>query len=180
VKQSIVILALLLIRLATTASAGEPQRKAILSIALDDSPASQMLRAELSRNWLHANSRVVLTKRQQTDLAVIGRSMNAIQSQLDAQFAIVYVERESVPFPERLRLPAVRINHGRWESLDRRAFAFETRPLLTLDWYRARYAALYDREASLDTLAADACRDEGYSGPAQIETPPPWETVKDF
>jgi hypothetical protein len=33
VKQSIVILALLLIRLATTASAGEPQRKAILSIA---------------------------------------------------------------------------------------------------------------------------------------------------
>jgi hypothetical protein len=179
VKQNIMILALLLVSPATTASASEPRRKATLSIALDDSAASQMLRAEMSRDWLQANSRVVLTKRQKTDLAVIGRSMNAIQAQLLAEFMVLYVDRDCVPLPERLYLPAIRINRGRWESLDRRAFAFETRPLLTLDWYRTRYAALYDRDASLDALAADPCRDEGYSGPAQIETPAPWETVKD-
>jgi hypothetical protein len=179
-KPNTVSLGLLAVTMATsTASAAEPLRKATLSIAIDDSTASKMLRAELRRDWLHANPGAVLTKRQKADLAVIGHSMHAIQSQLFAQFVIVYVEPESVPLPERLHLPAVRINRGRWESLDRRAFAYETRPLLTLDWYRTRYAALYDREASLDALAADACRDEGYSGPAQVETPPPWETVKD-
>jgi hypothetical protein len=180
VKQSTAILTVLVaLPLAADACAADPQRKATLSIALDDSAESQMLRAELSRDWLRANPNVVLTKRQRADLAVIGRSMNSIQARLFEQFAIVYVELDSVPLPDRLHLPAVRINRGRWESLDRRAFAFETRPLLTLDWYRTRYAALYDREASLDTLADDACRDEGYSGPAQVETPPPWETVKD-
>ena len=94
-----------------------------------------------------------------------------------------YVERESVPLSAmgadgkrvRLHLPALRINHGRWESLDRRAFAFETRPLLTIDWYRARYAALFDRNASLDTLADYGCSEEGYSGSSQVELPAPWE-----
>jgi hypothetical protein len=161
----------------------EPPRKPTLSIALDDTPASRMLRAELSRDWLHANPAVVLTRRQQTDLAVIGHSMHAIQAQLIAQFVIVYIDSNSaedtVSLPDRLRLPAVRINRGRWESLDRRAFAFETRPLLTLDWYRTRYVALYDRNASLDALAEYACSDEGYSGAAQVETPPPWEVRND-
>ncbi len=175
-KQSTMALVIsVVISVASTAQTAEPQRKTTLSIVLDDSAASQMLRAELSRDWLHSNPNLVLSKRQRADLAVIGRSMNAIQARLVAQFAIVFVESDSVPLPERLHLPAVRINRSRWESLDRRAFVFETRPLLTLDWYRTRYAALYDREASLDTLAVDACRDEGYSGPVQVETPPPWE-----
>jgi hypothetical protein len=156
----------------------EPPRKPTLSIALDNTRASHMLRAELTRDWLHANPAVVLTRRQQTDLAVVGHSMRAIQGQLVAQFVIVYIDTERVfpsTLPDRLRLPAVRINRGRWESLDRRAFAFETRPLLTLDWYRTRYAALYDRNASLDALAEYACSDEGYSGAAQVETPAPWD-----
>ena len=178
-KHDLVIWVLLLVSLAMTASATGPRRKATLSIALDDSAASQMLRAELSRDWLRANSRLVLTRRQQADLAAIGRSMNAIQAQLLAEFTVVFVDRDCVPLPERLHLPAIRINRSRWESLDRRAFAFETRPLLTLDWYRTRYAALYDRETSLEGLTTDACRDEGYSGPAQIETPPPWATERD-
>jgi hypothetical protein len=157
---------------------GGNQRKPTLSIALDDGPHSQMLRHELERDWRRPNPQVRLNPRQYADLMIISRSMNAIRDQVRAQFVIVYVERDAVPMPERLRLPAVRINRQRWESLNQRAFAFETRPLLTLDWYRARYVALYDRETSLDALV-DGCRDEGYSGSAQVETPPPWASETD-
>jgi hypothetical protein len=153
----------------------EPVRKPTLSLALDDGPRSQMLRSELSRDWLKPNAAIVLTRHQRTDLLVTGNSMNAIRWQLVAQFVIVFVGPDSVPFPTRLHLPAIRVNRGRWESIDRRAFAFETRPLLTLDWYRTRYAAVFDRDASLDALAEYGCSDEGYSGAAQVETPAPWE-----
>lgn len=168
---------LVLLTVAVVRSA-EPLRKPTLSLALDDSGPSRMLRSELSRDWLRPNSALRRTQRQRSDLAVVGRSMNGLKSQIVAQFVIVYVEPDAVPLPERLHLPAVRINHGRWESIDRRAFAFETRPLLTLDWYRSRYAALFDRNASLDALAEYGCSDEGYSGAAQIETPAPWEWPK--
>jgi hypothetical protein len=163
--------------------ATEPVRKPTLWLALDDSGPSQMLRGELSRNWLCPNREVVLSRRQKSDLAVIGHSMNALRAQLFAQFTVEYVERDCVPLSAmgadgrivRRYLPALRINHGRWESLDRRAFAFETRPLLTLDWYRARYAVLFDRDASPDALADYGCSEEGYSSATQVELPAPWE-----
>jgi hypothetical protein len=157
------------------AFAAEPPRKPTLALALDDGAPSRMLRSELSRNWLRPNAAIVLTRRQRSDLAIIGHSMQALQAQLVAEFVIVYVEPEAVPSSTRLHLPAIRINRGRWESIDRRAFAFETRPLLTLDWYRARYVALFDRDATLDSLAEYGCAEEGYSGAGQIETPAPWE-----
>jgi hypothetical protein len=155
--------------------AAEPPRKPTLWLALDESGPSQMLRGELSRNWLCPNRDVVLSRRQRNDLAVIGHSMNALRAQIFAQFTVKFVERDCVPFPACLHLPALRINRGRWELLDRRAFAFETRPLLTLDWYRARYAALFDRDASPDALADYGCSEEGYSSATQIELPAPWE-----
>jgi hypothetical protein len=165
------------------AHATDPPRKPTLWLALDESAPSQMLRGELSRNWLCPNRDVVLSRRQRNDLAVIGHSMNALRAQVFAQFSVEYVERDCVPLSAmgadgrivRLHLPAVRINHGRWESLDRRAFAFETRPLLTIDWYRARYAVLFDRDASPDALADYGCNEEGYSGSGQVELPAPWE-----
>ncbi len=163
--------------------AAEPLRKPTLWLALDESAPSQMLRGELSRNWLCPNRDLVLSRRQRNDLAVIGHSMNALRAQIFAQFTVEYVEPESVPLSAmgadgtrvRRHLPALRINHGRWESLDRRAFAFETRPLLTIDWYRARYAVLFDRDASPDALADYGCSEEGYSGSTQVELPAPWE-----
>lgn len=154
---------------------GEQPRKPVLSVALDDAAPSRMLRYELSRDWLRPNPAVVLTRRQRADLACIGHGMNALRAQLVAQFVIVYVEPDNVPLPQRRHLPAIRINRGRWESIDRRAFAFETRPLLTLDWYRTRYVALFDRDASLDALSEYGCSDEGYSGSAQVEKPAPWD-----
>jgi hypothetical protein len=162
------------------AYAAEPVRKPTLSLALDDAAPSRMLRSELSRDWLQPNAAVVLTRRQRSDLAVIGHSMNAIQRQILLEFRIVYVEADAVPLPQRLHLPAIRINRGRWESIDRRAFAFETRPLLTLDWYRTRYLALFDRDAALDSLAEYGCAEEGYSGAGQIETPAPWEMTREM
>jgi hypothetical protein len=165
------------------AHATDPPRKPTLWLALDESAPSQMLRGELSRNWLCPNRDVVLSRRQRNDLAVIGHSMNALRAQVFAQFSVEYVERDCVPLSARaadgrivrLHLPALRINHGRWESLDRRAFAFETRPLLTIDWYRARYAVLFDRDASPDALTDYGCSEEGYSGTTQVELPAPWE-----
>jgi hypothetical protein len=163
--------------------AADPARKPTLWLALDESAPSQMMRGELSRNWLCPNRDIVLSRRQRNDLAVIGHSMNALRAQIFAQFTVEYVERERVPLSAmgadgrivRLHLPALRINHGRWESIDRRAFAFETRPLLTIDWYRARYAVLFDRDASPDALSDYGCSEEGYSGSTQIELPAPWE-----
>jgi hypothetical protein len=171
------LIALSVVLLCPVRAKCEEPREPILRIALDDSPQSQMLKAELTRDWHRPNPRVALSRRQNTDLAVIGHTMAGIQWDINRTFAVTYVGRDAVPFPTRLHLPAIKMPSAQWESIDRRAFAFKTRPLLTLDWYRTRYAALYDREASLDTLATDACRDEGYSGPDQVETPPPWETV---
>jgi hypothetical protein len=153
----------------------EPIRKPTLTLAVDDGPRSKMLRNELTRDWLAPNPCVHLSRRQRNDLAVVGHSMNALRNQIAWTFRIQYVCPEQVPMPERLHLPAVRINRGRWESIDRRAFAFETRPLLTLDWYRARYVAVFDRDSSLDALADYGCTDEGYSGAANVELPAPWE-----
>ena len=157
------------------ANSAEPGRKPTLWLALDDNAASRMLRAELSRDWTRPNRAVILTPAQRRDLAEIGRRMNGVKEVIVRQFVIVYVGPESLPAARRFSLPALRINRGRWESIDRRAFAFETRPLLTLDWYRARYAALFDRDTAPEAISEYGCSDEGYSGPAEIETPPPWE-----
>ena len=119
------------------ANSAEPGRKPTLWLALDDNAASRMLRAELSRDWTRPNRAVILTPAQRRDLAEIGRRMNGVKEVIVRQFVIVYVGPESPPAARRFSLPALRINRGRWESIDRRAFAFETRPLLTLDWYRA-------------------------------------------
>ncbi|HEV3303080.1 MAG TPA: hypothetical protein VG055_25735 [Planctomycetaceae bacterium] len=164
------------------ARAAEPN-KATLTIALDDSPQSRMLRSELTRDWTQPNATVArrLTRSQKNDVATRGAQLNAIASKIDAYFRIIFVTPDDAPLSVRFHLPAVRINRGAWETLDRRAFAFEGRPLVTLDWYRARHACI-----CRDTPRAPGgdywsyCSEEGWSGTETVETPAPWERVNPF
>lgn len=163
-----------LMLVALAACGADSPRKPTLALSLDDSPASRMLHAELTRDWMQANPALRLTRRQRSELFNIGHAMNSMQSQIVAQFRIVYVEREEVPLPQRMHLPAIRINRGRWESIDRRAFTHETMPIRTIEWYRTRYVAAFNRDDRAAEPWAWDCSELGYSGPAEIETPAPW------
>jgi hypothetical protein len=146
----------------------QPPYRAVLWIALDDGRYSQMLQRELERDWSRPNPAVVLTSRERAAVARVAAEMSGLQQALHARFEILYVER-----PPFVCTPAVRIGRGRWESLDRRAFAFETMPLRTLDWYRARHVAVFDvaHDASFECWETQ----EGFSGPENPESAPPWE-----
>ncbi|HXY33969.1 MAG TPA: hypothetical protein VEI07_07055 [Planctomycetaceae bacterium] len=157
--------------------------KPTLTIALDDGPRSRMLKSELTRDWTQPNPAIArrLTRSQKQDVATRGTQLNALAAKIDGYFRIVYATAEDVPLPVKFHLPAVRINRGTWETLDRRAFAFEGRPLATLDWYRARHASI-----SRDTPRAPGsdywsyCTEEGWSGAETVETPAPWERSNPF
>jgi hypothetical protein len=117
--------------------------KPMLSIALDNGPHSRMLKSELTRDWTKPNVRPT-TLRASMDLSIQGRRYERQRRAICGYFTIRYVGEDSVPFPERARLPAIRINRGRWEKVDERAFRFEGRPLATIDWYRKAQIASED------------------------------------
>ncbi|HET6327804.1 MAG TPA: hypothetical protein VFG04_24180 [Planctomycetaceae bacterium] len=158
--------------------------KPTLTIALDDGPHSRMLKSELTRDWTQPNPVLRLTRAQKHDLRTRGTQLNALAAKIDSHFHIVYVTagiETTVPLSIRFHLPAVRINRGRWETLDPRAFAFEGRPLVTLDWYRSRHAAIA-RDVPRPTAADywSYCSEEGWSGREVVETPAPWERANPF
>ncbi len=166
--------------LAPFAIAAEPC-KPTLTIALDGSPRSRMLRSELARDWAQPNPSLKLTRRQKKDVAARGAQLNAIAAKINAHFRIVYVTADEAPLSIRFHLPAIRINRGQWEPLDRRAFAYEGRPLVTLDWYRSRHAAIArdaPRSPTCDYWAY--CSEEGWSGGETVESPAPWERGNSF
>jgi hypothetical protein len=152
--------------------------KPTLTIALDDGPRSQMLLRELTRDWTRPNPGVAktLSRSQRHDVAARGAELNAIAAKIAGHFRVVYATPDDVPLSIRFHLPAVRINRGAWETLDARAFAFEGRPLMTLDWYRARHAAI-----ARDAPRLPQCdfwsyvSEEGWSGSETVEIPAPWE-----
>jgi hypothetical protein len=157
--------------------------KPTLTIALDDSPQSRMVKSELTRDWTQPNRAVVktLTRWQKKDVATRGAQFNAIATKIDGYFRVVYVKADEVPLSVRFHLPAVRINRGTWETLDRRAFAFEGRPLVTLDWYRARHASICrDAPRAPGGDYWSYCSEEGWSGAETVETPAPWERANPF
>jgi hypothetical protein len=129
----------ILASLTSAARANKP----LLSIALDDGPRSRMLRCELTRNWSQPSVRPT-TLRASLDVTIQGRRLEKLRRTVCGYFAIRFVDEDCVPLALRRRLPAVRINRGRWESIDVRAFRFEGRPLATIDWYRAALVASED------------------------------------
>ncbi len=166
---------------ALTATAADP-RKPTLTVALDDGPHSQMLRAELTRDWTRPNPEIRLTRFQTKQLEARGKELNALSAKIGTYFRIVYVTGDKAPLSLRFHLPAVRINRGAWETLDRRAFAFSGRPLMTLDWYRARHAAIAaDRPRPSATAYWDYCSSEGFSGDVDVEDAcAPWDIGNKF
>ena len=129
-----------------------------------------MLRSELTRNWTRPNPTIRLTRPQKKELETRGKELNALAAKIGAYFRIVYVTADETPLSVRFHLPAVRINRGVWETLDRRAFAFSGRPLMTLDWYRARRVAIaadHPRPAAIPYW--DYCSSEGFSGDVDVE-----------
>jgi hypothetical protein len=149
--------------------------KPTLTIAIDDGPQSQMLRGELTRDWTRPNPAVRLSRAQSRDVQARGAQLNALAAKIRSFFRIVYVTADETPLSVRFRLPAVRINRGAWESLDRRAFAFSGRPLMTLDWYRARRAAISgDLTRPASTPYWDYCSCEGFSGDVEVDACAPW------
>jgi hypothetical protein len=160
--------------------AAEP-RKPTLSIALDDTPQSRMLQSELTRDWTRPNPALKLSRSQKKDLETRGAQFNAIAKKIEEHFRIVYATADDVPLSIRFHLPAVRINRGGWETLDRRSFAFEGRPLVTLDWYRSRHVSISrdaPRPPGSDYWSYGS--EEGWSGAETVETPAPWERSNPF
>jgi hypothetical protein len=146
----------------------QPPHRAVLWIALDHDRRSRMLQSELERDWSRPNPAIVLTLRERAGVARLAQEMAGLQRALHDRFQVLYVER-----PPFVRAPAVRIGHGRWESLSPRAFVYETLPLRTLDWYRVRHAALFD--AAHDATFECWETQEGFSGAENPEAAPPWE-----
>ena len=178
IARYLVIVSLLIC--SPAALAGKPT----LTIALDESPHSRMLKSELTRDWTQPNPALKLTRSQKHDLQTRGTQLNALAAKIDGYFQIVYLTpgiEDTVPLAIRFHLPAIRINRGRWETLDPRAFAFEGRPLVTLDWYRSRHAAIA-RDLPRPTAADywSYCSEEGWSGSEIVETPAPWERANPF
>ena len=110
---------LALVASALRASAGDA-RKPTLAIALDDGPQSQMLKSELTRDWTRPNPTIRLTRSQKKELETRGKELNALAAKIGAYFRIVYVTADETPLSVRFHLPALRINRGVWETLDRR------------------------------------------------------------
>jgi hypothetical protein len=172
--------------LALAASAlkasADDARKPTLAIAPDDGPQSQMLRSELTRDWTRPNPAIRLTRSQKKELETRGKELNASAAKIASHFRIVYVKADETPLSIRFHLPAVRTNRGAWETLDRRAFAFSGRPLMTLEWYRARRVAIAaDNPRPVAIPYWDYCSAEGFSGDVDVEDAcAPWDFGNKF
>jgi hypothetical protein len=101
-----------------------------LTIALDKSPQSAMLQRELTRDWSKANPGLKLTREQQFELHNAAAELAGIQSKIHERVKLEFVN-DYVGVPA----PAFRLNRGRWQTIDRKAFAYETMPLRSMWWY---------------------------------------------
>jgi hypothetical protein len=151
---------------------GADKARSILWVAVDDGPKSTMLKNELDRNWFQPHCDVRLSPRQLNQACIVASQMTQLQRQIHGRFQVRYVE-----CPPFVRAPAVRINHGRWETVPPQAVAYETMPLRTIDWYRARREAVMNRDMILEGCG-EFWHGEGYSGTVEPELPPPWKVWK--
>ena len=131
---------------ARSCHGAEPLRKPVLWLALDDSPQSMMLERELCRDWTKPNPAIRLTVAQWQAVARRGFRFNAVQWEIRRQFDVRFVGRDVVPVAYRAAFPMIRVGRGPWESIDKRAFAFESRPLLTVEWRLAMYAHSFNQQ----------------------------------
>jgi hypothetical protein len=91
-------------------------------VALDDSFESQLLKAELTRDWLKPN---------RGDRNYL-RQLQALSNGLRRDFRFNF----DTDTPSGLHCPAIKVGCGPWEVLDRRIFRYSTLPLRSLCWYR--------------------------------------------
>jgi hypothetical protein len=141
-------------------------RKLHLRLALGKDWRSDMLRRELERDWTRANPALILTARQKSELASAAQAMGHMQRLVRERFTIEFVDGFQIPTSD---LPAAQIGRGPWQTIDRRAFTIETRPLETLDWWRRLY--LFDTASGAENTWSTM---EGYSG-AESDPVAPWE-----
>jgi len=107
--------AILLFLLLTTPALAD--NKKTIYIAIDDSPNSKMLQAELERKW---------EKYGATDLALLSNSLHDY-------YNIIYVPQSSENTAGVKKFPAFKLKtYNHWESFDDRAFLTTSFPLLTL------------------------------------------------
>jgi hypothetical protein len=72
-----------------------------LTIALDDSAQSRVLKSELTRNWTQPNPALRLSARQWADVKARGAQLNAIAAKIEGYFLIVYATADEVPLAVR-------------------------------------------------------------------------------
>src|SRR5579862_2527049 len=111
-------------------------RKLHLKLALGKDWRSEMLRRELERDWTRPNPALFLTASQKSELATAAQAMSDMQRLVRERFIIEFVDPLQIA---TIDLPAAQIGRGPWQTIDRRAFTIETRPLETLDWWRRLY-----------------------------------------
>ncbi len=147
------------------------KRKPILWIALDDGWRSTMLKCEMERDWTRPNPAIKLTIRDKRRLAEVCLETCECQRQIRRRFVIRYCDP-----PMLVKCAAIRINNGAWETIDSRAFLYETRPIRTIDWYRRINEFARDTDGRDDSTGRPSdCQSDGYSGPSTCREPyPPW------
>lgn len=141
-------------------------RKLHLKLALGKDWRSEMLRRELERDWTRPNPALFLTASQKSELATAAQAMSDMQRLVRERFIIEFVDPLQIA---TIDLPAAQIGRGPWQTIDRRAFTIETRPLETLDWWRRLY--LFDTTSGAENTWSSM---EGYSG-AESDPVAPWE-----
>jgi hypothetical protein len=187
----IAILAVIVVAVLAVFTRGAEPHKPTLTIAVDSGQRSVMLIGELHRNWTQPNPALHLTRAQCAEVAKRGAELNKLASKINSYFRVVYVTQDcsELPLSLKFHLPAVRINRGAWESLDRRAFAFESRPLQMIEWYMQRDLLVANRgpdpHRPLDEIIHEKCLSiaqtdcgEGYSGVKEgqaLVVSAPWE-----
>ena len=94
----------------------------VVLVALDDSFESQLLKSELTRDWLKPKWR---------DRNYL-RQLQSISRDLRRDFRFNFAPDT----PPGLNRPAIKVGSGPWEVLDKRIFRYSTLPLKSLCWYR--------------------------------------------
>jgi hypothetical protein len=159
---------------AAISHGGEPPSKPMLKIALDGGQESQILKAELTRDW-RPNQSVCSTPDAYSRADANLRPLREIQRRIFDKFCVTFVTH-----PQGVDCPAVLIG-GKWEQLNPWAFTCETRCLLTLDWMirRREWWTSDARDSSPNGDSKDKSlseEDGGWSGgdDGSVECAPPW------
>jgi hypothetical protein len=174
VETTCLSLALTLALISAAICHGAEPPKPTLKIALDGSQESQILKAELTRDW-RPNTSVCSTPGAYSQADANLRPLRDIQRRIFNKFCITFVSH-----PEGVDCPAVLIG-GKWEQLNPWAFTCETRCLLTLDWMirRREWWTSDARDSSPNGDSKDKTlseEDGGWSGgdDGSAECAPPW------